>query len=154
MATNLQLQNFSDRELLHVIDDLAGSNEGWVDVDVIASRLGLSSNGLSEEQFALHARRCVSVRLSWISRLSNTVEKDLNRRYPSPPRWRLTEEGSLLVRSKLSASDVEKLEESISDYSALGAVAALSRRYQRTDRGRANLLRREWSYGIHKNRRS
>lgn len=154
MASNLKLENYSDRELLHVINDLASTEDGWVDVDIIAERLGLSPNGLSEEQFALHCRRCVSVRLAWVAKLSNTVEKDELRRAPEPPRWRLTQEGELLVKSKLSQADVQKLEETISDYSALGAVSALARRYQRTDAGRANLLRREWAYGTHRKRRS
>lgn len=155
MPANLTLSNYSDRELLHVIADLTPADgDGWVDVDLIATRLGLSQDGLSEEQAALHARRCTSVRLSWVQRLSGTVEKNEARKYDQPPQWRLTDEGNLLVKAKLSPAEIEKLEETISDYSALGAVAALSRRYQRTATGRANLLRREWAYGTHKNRKA
>ena len=56
MAGNLKLENYSDREMLHLIHDLSDA-EGWVDVEILAERVGLSSNGMSETQLAIHARR-------------------------------------------------------------------------------------------------
>ncbi len=86
MAGNLKLENYSDREILHLINDLAGP-EGWVDVETLAERVGLSPNGMSEAQLQIHARRCVTGRLSWMRRLSGCVERHEDK---ERLQWRLT----------------------------------------------------------------
>lgn len=157
MASNLKLENFSDRELLHILNDVAKEypdvEDGWVEVEVMAARLGLSKDGLSEEQFALHARRCLTGRLSWISRLSGTVEKEDVRGKTAPPRYRLTLVGKQVVSARLSADLTKRLQEGVTDYAALHALQALSRRFISADVGAANLMRREWIYGTHRKRR-
>jgi hypothetical protein len=148
MASNLKLESFSDRELLHLLDDLAGE-DGWVDVEIMAARVGLSADGMSDEQLAFHARRCVSVRLAWIKRLSGCVE-----RHPLKERlaWRLTASGQQVVNARISVTLVESLER-IGEYSALLALGHLGRRYNRADASSANLMRREWTHGTHRKRR-
>lgn len=152
MAGNLKLENYSDRELLHIVNDLAVAGE-WVETHMIAERIGLQRNGLSDEQYSLHAQRCVSVRFSWISRLSGCVEKDPDRKQGQAPRWRLTQVGKEVVDAKLSKDVVARLADTMSDYAALHAVDALARRQRSTNSGAANLLRREWAYGTHRKRR-
>ncbi len=153
MAGNLKLENYSDRELLYILNDLTPTQGEWVETHTIAERIGLQRNGLSDEQFALHAQRCVSVRFSWISRLSGCVEKDPDRKQGQAPRWRLTQTGLRVVNAKMNESTTKRLAEGISDFDALLALDALSRRYNATNVGAANLMRREWSHGTHWKRR-
>jgi hypothetical protein len=148
MAGNLKLENYSDREMIHLLNDLAGE-DGWVDVEILAARVGLSANGMSEAQLAIHANRCVSVRLAWIKKLSGCVE-----RHPDKSRrsWRLTESGQELVRARISQAILSGLDQ-MGEFPSLLALDAISRRYRRADVKAANLMRREWVYGTHRNRR-
>jgi hypothetical protein len=148
MAGNLKLENYSDREMLHLLNDLAGE-DGWVDVEILAARVGLSANGMSEEQLRIHANRCVSVRLSWIRKLSGCVERHPEKNRQS---WRLTVSGQELVRARISQAILSGLDQ-MGEYTSLMALDALSRRYRRADVKAANLMRREWVYGTHRNRR-
>lgn len=144
---NLKLENYSDREILHLIDDLADSN-GWVSTVLLAQRIGIvGGQGMSDAQKELHARRCVAVRLGWIKRLSGTVEKK-----SAESEWRLTYSGTQVVKAKLAASVSNALDQA-SEESLLHALDFVSRRYTRAKPGAANLMRREWAYGTHKNRR-
>jgi hypothetical protein len=156
MASNLKLENFSDRELLHILNDLSDGMGDWVDVEVMATRLGLQKNGMSDEQYALHARRCLSTRLGWIARLSGAVEREVApgiKNREMPPRWRLTEVGTQVVTAKLSLDMSNRLEAALSDYATLIALEKLSRRFITANQGAANLMRREWTYGTHRKRR-
>lgn len=148
MPANLTLESFSDRELLHILNDLAG-DEGWVDAEVMGVRMGLSVPGMSEEQTHIHARRCVSVRMSWIKRLSDTVERHPKK---SVTHWRLTDAGKAVVKARLTNEFESKLG-NIDEFAALAALGTLSRRYMRADVKAANLMRREWAHGTHRNRR-
>lgn len=148
MAANLKLESFSDRELIHLLDDL-GDHEGWVEVETMAARVGLTVDGMSDAQLAIHARRCVAVRLSWIRRLSGCVERDADK---TKQRWRLTDSGRALVKAKLTKEVYDKLG-NIGEFQALHALDALSRRYRRTDVKAANLMRREWTHGTHRSRK-
>lgn len=148
MAENLKLENFSDREILHLLADLA-DNEGWVDVEALAIRVGLSRNGLSEAQMALHVRRCVTVRLAWIKKLSGCVERHPDKKVYA---WRLTDLGREIVSAKLSKEVADKLG-NIQDGATLLALSTLARRFTRSTPAGANLMRREWTHGTHRNRR-
>jgi hypothetical protein len=148
MAGNLKLESYSDREILYLVNDLAGE-EGWVDVEIMASRIGLSANGMSEAQLQLHARRCVSVRLAWIRKLSGCVERHADK---GSLLWRLTASGHAVVTAKMTDALAARLD-SMEEFASLAALDALSRRYRRADVKAANLMRREWVYGTHRNRR-
>lgn len=148
MASNLKLESFSDRELLHLISDLA-EEDGWVDVETIATRVGLTVDGMSEEQLLIHARRCVSVRLAWIRKLSGCVERHLD---AGLLWWRLTDTGRQVVNAKMTDALASRLD-SMEEFASLAALDALSRRYRRADVKAANLMRREWVYGTHRSRR-
>lgn len=148
MAGDLKLESFSDREILHILNDLAGSG-GWVEVEHVATRVGLTVDGMSDAQLALHSKRCVTVRLAWIKRLSGCVER--NPDYPLS--WRLTEAGRQVVNVRLSKT-VEHAMDEMSEYATLAALGNLGRRYQRAEMGPANLMRREFTHGIHPKRRA
>jgi hypothetical protein len=148
MAGNLKLENYSDREMPHLLNDLAGE-DGWVDVEILAARVGITPNGMSEAQLAIHARRCVSVRLAWIRKLSGTVERHPDK---SSLLWRLTDSGQMVVMARLSQAIAVGLDQ-MGEMNSLLALDALSRRYRRADVKAANLMRREWVYGTHRNRR-
>ncbi len=154
MATNLKLENYSDRELLYLLNDLASEDDNWVETTALADRIGLSRNGLDDEQFRLHAQRCVSVRLGWIARLSGAVEKDTERKAPDPTRWRLTDVGNAVVKATISEDLSKRLLDGVTDFAALHALDMLSRRYRGANIGAANLMRREWIFGTHRKRRA
>lgn len=147
MAANLKLENFSDRELLHLLADLAGE-DGWVDAEILASRVGLSMKGMSVEQSRIHGLRCVSRRLAWIRKLSGCVERDSM----NSLRWRLTDSGLKVVSARLSKQVAQGLDQ-MGDANTLLALDAISRRFRGADVKAANLMRREWVYGTHRNRR-
>lgn len=147
-AANLKLENFSDREVLHLIDDLA-DKDGWALVEHVAERIGMRVSGMSDAQLVIHARRCVSIRLAWIRKLSGTVERSDD---PKDLAWRLTPLGRQVVSAKL-ASAVDNALGQLNEANLLIALDTIGRRYNRADAGAANLMRREWAYGTHKNRR-
>jgi hypothetical protein len=148
--SNLKLESFSDRELLHIVDDLGGAKD-WVPITSIATRVGLVRGALSEEQYLIHARRCVSVRLSWIRRLSDTLVRNAER--PKIPEWMLSKTGIAVVNVSVAPTFTKQLE-NMDEMAAVVALDSLSRRYQTTTREAANLMRRQWVYGAHPNRRS
>jgi hypothetical protein len=148
-ASDLKIESYSDRELLHIIGDLGGDKD-WVPIEQIAVRVGLvRADGMSDEQHQLHARRCVSVRLSWIRRLSNTVMRNSER--PTKPEWKLTDFGVKVVTVAIAPGFSKQLE-GMDAIAAVVALDALSRRYQSANREQANLMRRQWIYGSHSKR--
>lgn len=147
MATNLKLENFSDREILHIVNDHA-VEDGYANVAEMAPSLGISRDGMSEREYRRHIHRCLGGRLGWIAKLTGTVERDPKRQNM---RWRLTERGLAIVNNTVNRQLKESLV-AVDDVNALAALDLIARRYQRTSYAGANLMRREWSYGTHKNR--
>lgn len=147
-AASLRLENYSDRELLHLIDNLA-DHEGWVLDEHLAERIGLRVSGMSDLELLIYTRRCVGIRLSWIKRLTGCVERHPDKK---DYRWRLTDAGLAVVRAKLTSSLSNGLTQT-DDANVLLALEVIGRRYTHAKPGSANLLRREWAYGTHKNRR-
>jgi hypothetical protein len=147
MAANLKLESYSDREILHIVDDLRG-DDGWVSVNQMATRIGLSVDGMSDEQLALHTGRCISVRLAWIKKLSGCIE-----RHPEQTNvWGLTDLGREVVSAKLSQAIAIGIDQ-MGASNTLLALDAISRRYRRADVKAANLMRREWQFGTHRSRK-
>ena len=147
-AGNLKLENYSDREILHLIDDLA-DKEGWVLDEHLAERIGLRVAGMSDAQLLIHTRRCVGIRLAWIKKLTGAVERHPDKK---DYRWRLTEIGRAVVGAKLNGSLENGLSQ-MSEANVLIALEVVGHRYLRANTGAANLMRRQWAYGTHKNRR-
>ena len=158
MPANLKLESFSDREILFLMNDLGG-DDGWVDLDHLAERIGITRrSGMNDSQAVRHAHQCVAARLGHIRRLSGTVEREEKPEHGKAPRWGLTSFGAAIVNAELPAAVRKRLEEDLSDAQLLRAVTVLSARQTAAvtsgRMGSANLLRREWTYGTHKNRRA
>lgn len=147
MASNLKLASFSDREILHMLADLAGT-EGWVDADDLVNRVGIPTDADDGEELAKALRRSVGSRMAWIKKLSGCVERDEKR----PGVWRLTERGKAVIKANLPTELRARLE-GLEELRGVDAVSVLARRYMGGSFEAANLMRREWSYGTHPMRR-
>lgn len=141
MAQTLDIQAFSDREILHLVQDHMGP-DGWAHTPEMVASMGLSPNGMDKAAFDRYMRRCLGIRLSWIRRLTGCVERNMQH----PQQWRLTPDGELVVRAQLSAGIASGLER-MGDAAALVALQRLSARYKATGATSANLMRREWQHG-------
>jgi len=141
-SQTLDIKAFSDREILHLVHDHMGGPDGWAKTPEMAASMGLSPNGMDKAAFDRHVRQCLGIRLSWIRRLTGCVERNMQ----NPKQWRLTPDGELVVRAKLSGSIANGLEQ-MGDQAALLALQRLSARYKATGATSANLMRREWQHG-------
>lgn len=126
---SLRVVDYSDLEVLHVLDDNAG-DDGFTDVIAIVEALDVSE-------------RSASARMAWM-RKYETVERDGNK-----ARWRPTQLGDSILRGTLPSSMVSGLE-GISEGSLVLVTRALR---ERSGTGPMNvLLRREWRYQDWRNR--
>src|SRR3954471_18252742 len=94
----LRNEDYTDRELLHVVDDVT-TEDGWADTAELAERLGLNSNG---------GRRYVGARMSWMVRYKFCERakrpKQSNKKdaaMPKDARYRLTKHGRALIQGDL-----------------------------------------------------
>lgn len=145
----LRIDDYSDRELLLVLEDVADS-DGWASADDVADRLDLAKRAIA------------SSRLSWLKRFG-AVEREHERdeagnlRYHRDgkamytQRWRLTNAGRALAHGRLRKKDETALA-SMGDEQMLLVTRWLS---QRTldDGTTAKLVQREWRFGHAKQRR-
>jgi hypothetical protein len=145
----LTIDDYSDRELLLVLEDVA-DGDGWADAQDVADRLDLAQ------------RRIASSRLSWLKRFG-AVEREHERdehgvlRYTGTgkpihtQRWRLTQAGKTLAHGRLRKKDETALG-GMGDEQMLLVTRWLS---QRTldDGTTSKLVQREWRFGHAKQRR-
>src|SRR4051812_18305718 len=98
----LRNEDYTDRELLHVVDDVT-TEDGWADTAELADRLGLNSNG---------GRRYVGARMSWMVRYKfcerAKPKKDATKQ---DARYRLTRHGRALIQGDLDTDTEAKLED-------------------------------------------
>lgn len=91
--------DYSDRELLHILNDTADA-EGWAETADLAEVIGVtmpSVNGQhSDREKQAYAHRCTAMRFSWMARYG-WVERDEGR-----TKWRLTDIGHDLMDGKLT----------------------------------------------------
>lgn len=139
MLYSLRIVDFSDRELLHILNDLA-NQDGWADSREIAEELGIEHRNPAQ---------CVGQRLSWLAK-HGCVEKHKDEKHM----WSLTEFGEAIMHGKLSKA-AEKQLEGMDAAQLLLATRLVTRAYQGlaadTNGGgsAAWLLRREWANGTH-----
>jgi hypothetical protein len=141
---SLRIDDYSDREFLLVLDDLA-DGDGWADSQRVAEQLGFES------------RRFAAVRLSWLQRFG-AVEREHERdehgnirytvhgklRYTQ--RWRMTEAGAALAHGRLRKRQAESLER-IGEEQMIEVTRWLTRRARGSGAVAAKLIAREWRYG-------
>lgn len=133
---SLKLEEFSDRELLYLLTDVA-NHEGWSAAKDIAERI---SPGSPPE-------RNVTVRLSWLKRYGVLDNEDHKpEEGPRFKRWRLTTAGDQFMRGRLTAGQVRALE-SLSEGSLLLATSRLASRLSDASPQAATMMGREWRHG-------
>jgi hypothetical protein len=148
--TSLRLEDYSDREVLLILQDITGP-DGWADSLEVAERIGLQAE---------HPRRTAASRLSWLQRYG-AVEREFARdadgvirlRRDGRPvytqRWRLTDRGRTLAAGTLTSRQQESLERMATDDRLLLITRWLTEVERSTDDVAATLMKREWRYGVH-----
>jgi len=145
----LTIDDYSDRELLLIMEDVA-DEDGWASADDVADRLDLSKRAIA------------SSRLSWLKRFG-AVEREHERddsgslRYHRDgkamytQRWRMTKSGRALAHGQLRKKDEAALG-TMGDEQMLLVTRWLSQRT--VDEGTTSkLVQREWRFGHAKQRR-
>lgn len=134
---SLRLADYSDRELLHIVEDIAATAEdGWAPVAAIAVQVGL-----------IHDRpnQCVGARLSWLARY------DLVERHDLGGAWRATDVGHALMHGKLTATQQAELEKMEAARLLLVARALTDRQREDMNAPAYHAIRREWTHGMTRN---
>lgn len=140
---HLTILDFSDREFLNIVMDVA-DGDGWAESVDVAERLDMAD------------KRSASSRLAWMKRYG-AVEREHERdeqgrllysgdkpRYTQ--RWRLTEVGLTIATGKLSKSQ-ERALEGMNDGAVFMTTRFLAKRAAE-DSGGAKLFMREWRHGV------
>lgn len=144
MARSLSVLEFSDRELLHIIDD-NGDTEGYVTASEIADVIGLQHD---------RPTQCIGQRFSWMRKYgvleSTDVERTIDEGGKSTKRkmkaWRLTELGYRFMEGRLRAQTQRSLE-GLGEEQMLELTALVTGRFGQVSEEAALLMRRQWQYG-------
>lgn len=143
---SLKLTDFSDRELLLILDDVS-DDEGWSSARDMVEPVGLKEDGV----------RHVSSRLAWMRRYG-AIERELlwdeNGNPITGPmgqrqgqRWRLTEAGKMMAYGKLTKAQHKALE-GIGEGELILAMRQMSLHFANASDTGATLARREWTHGL------
>lgn len=139
--SGLKLIDMPDRELLALINQ-EGDNDGWVFANHMVDVLGLPRTNGGEQK--RHPTTMVSSRFSWMVRYG-ALESNGDK--PEGTRWRLTDKGRLIVRNKLTATQLKSLEKMRPDQ-LLHITDYVSNVYQAVDDTGAHLVRRQMQYAV------
>ena len=96
MARHLRNEDLSDRELLHLINDVA-DEQGLVVAEDVATALDMRDG----DQRAAHTRISWMKRLGYLERIDS---RELGGKANGSPRYILTEEGRMLMKGKINAT--------------------------------------------------
>lgn len=140
---SLRLDEFSDREFLLVMIDLADA-DGWVESDRVQAQLDLAKRAIA------------STRLSWLQRygaVEREHERDAagNLRYTRggqirwTQRWRLTDIGEQMALGQLRKRESDALEK-VGDAQMLLVTRWLATRQRVADPTVSKLISREYRY--------
>lgn len=129
---HLPLVAFSDRELLHVISDIA-DEDGWVNGKEVAAILEVSVGSCSS-------------RLSWLHRFG-ALERRCLKEDKGKPRFRMNAHGRALYEASLTPTQTRVLEALRNGRSQVALGALLD---QETDPLTARMVRREFRFWDHK----
>ena len=146
---HLRIEEFSDREFLLVMADVADA-DGWTDSEHIRERLDLAE------------RKIASTRLSWLARYGavereHEADEHGNIRYwrngkpRYTQRWRMTKVGYALASGQLRKAQQGWLEK-FDDAQMLQVTAWLTDKARHADPTITKLVAREWRYGTSQQR--
>lgn len=144
---SLRLYDYSDRELVAIIDDVA-DEEGWASRKNIGQTIFPFVAWDEGSDRTKHVLRCVAIRLAWLRRYG-VLEKRLT---AGESEWTLTEDGQRFLQGRLNAAE-QRIIESLKEDRLVAATSLLTSRYQSSSPVAANLIRREWMYGVNRNGR-
>lgn len=133
--TSLQLMEYSDPELLHLVNDLA-DNDGWVAPGAVADEIGISHP---------FPTRCVISRFAWL------VRYGVMERSPEDARYRLTTDGKAAIDAKLRVTQQKALN-GMNDEALMQVTQFVTERWRKTNKANSNLIRRQWQYGTGRRR--
>lgn len=145
----LRLVDFSDRELLLILNDVTDA-EGW----------GTAVDMVVHMDFAPsveHPQRYVGSRLGWLYRYGAVEREHMYDEHNNPrftkagkprfsQRWRLTPIGAAVAMGRLKAAQQRTLE-GLADDQLLVAMREITRLYRQAPGTAAALVKREWTYG-------
>jgi hypothetical protein len=157
---SLRLFDFSDRELIAIVQECANSEGGWAQRRSIAAVIFPYLNGsgpiAADPDKVRHALRCTTSRLSWMKYLG-IVEKRVyekgEERLRQESEWALTTTGKRFLAGTLDQEERDILM-LIPEDRLLNVTNVLTQRYQRASQTGAHLIRREWQHGTHPTRRT
>jgi hypothetical protein len=130
VPTSLKLIEFSDRELMFIMDDTTDA-DGWTDVATVSQALNLDHP---------HPTMCVSSRFSWLRRYG-VLERDGRR-------WKLTNIGRALMNGTLDENEEAVLSAMRQDQ-LIALTSAITKRYQNANQTAATMMRRAWTNGTY-----
>lgn len=135
---HLRNEDLSDRELLHLIDDIAQQDErGHVLSQDVIDRVGYS-NGSGR---AVTSRMSAMGRLGFLERIE---ARTLGLPASAPPRYIISSEGRALMGGKLNKAVQTTLERADAGTELLIMREIAERGYVRGSQVRANGMRRQW----------
>lgn len=141
----MRLQDYSDRDLLGLLNDL-GDQEGWcLTHDVAIQTFGTAID--NDDNRREHAERCVGIRLSWMRRYGVVDAHPEKKKM-----WRLSRVGYALLEGNLTAKQETALA-GARDEQLLFLATAFGERYMTADSVGATMMRRAWQYAAGRRRR-
>jgi hypothetical protein len=140
--THLRIQDYSDREMLLVLNDVADS-DGWADARDIAAQLAMIGD---------NPHRSVSCRMGWLRKYGAVDREPVKHKRESEEgrtivvqRWRLTAIGQDIAMGKLRAAQ-EKAIRDLDDGQLLLMTRAIADRAKSSPATSAKLSEREWRH--------
>lgn len=128
----LRLYDMPDRELLHVVNDLA-DNDGWAAHGALTDRLGINHK---------HPGNCVGVRMGWMKKYGFIVSEYID----GERHYRLTTNGEQLMKGKLTPS-VQKALDKMGEGDMMVLMRETTGRFRTMTPEASTMMRREWQRG-------
>lgn len=135
--TSLNLWDYSDVELLHLLKDYEG-DQGWTDSHDLVEPLGFSTNGNGNGKHYLNPRQAIGSRLSWLRRYG------VLERHPDQTNlWRPTPQGTAVRDAHLHRRQEDSLAKL--DYpEAIAVVRLMTTSFTSMPGATQNVMRREF----------
>ena len=124
---SFSLEEYSDRELVHIVHDLSDP-DGWVTAQEVAIRVGLTKKKTSN----------VTHRFAWMRRFGI-----MERTKDGPTRWRLSPAGREMVQAA-NLNGITGVLHRLADAELVWASHVLANRFLEAKKPHATMTRREW----------
>lgn len=141
---SLRIEDFSDREFLLIVADVASEEDGWADSEQVAQRMDLKTRRLASSRLAW-LRRYGAVEREHVRDEHGNIRYHRNGKPMHTQRWRLTAAGQALAYGRLRKGDETALNR-LGDEQMLLVTRWLSERTA-GDGTVGKLVAREWRYG-------